>query len=105
MQINGQHVNKRRAQMPFQIPRTQEVDATELLAEMSHVLRSPLTTIKGYTETILRQENRITEQERHEFLQTIKEASDELAGAIDQMMKGAQVNPVNFRIEIVPFLV
>lgn len=94
---------KSRARMLLQIPQMQEMDTNELLAKMNHNLRSPLTVIKGYTETMLRQENRITEQERHEFLQMIKEASDELAGAIDQMMKGAQVNTVNFRIEIVPF--
>ncbi len=89
--------------MLLQIPQMQEMDTNELLAKMNHNLRSPLTVIKGYTETMLRQENRITEQERHEFLQIIKEASDNLAGAIDQMMKGAQVNTGNSRIEIVPF--
>jgi signal transduction histidine kinase len=103
MMINEQDVNKSNAQMPLQILQMQELDVNELLIEMSHILRSPLTAIKGYTETLLRQENRITEQERHEFLQIIKEASDDLAGTIDQMMKGAQVNIVNFRIEIVPF--
>ncbi len=44
----------------------------EVLATVGHELRSPLTSIKGYTATLLRQERRLSRQERQEFLLAIR---------------------------------
>jgi K+-sensing histidine kinase KdpD len=78
MQRDGQYLDENEAQMPPQPLEKQEMTADVLLANVSHALRSPLTVIKGSAETLLRLEQRISQQECHEFLQTIKEASDEL---------------------------
>ncbi len=43
----------------------------ELLANVSHDLRTPLTSIEGYTETILRRQADLTDDERQRYLQTI----------------------------------
>src|SRR5256885_3309775 len=45
-----------------------ELLKAELLATVSHELRSPLASIKGYAATLLRHEHRIARDERHEFL-------------------------------------
>ena len=87
-----------------QAARELEVLPTELLANVSHALRSPLTVIKGSAETLLRLEQRISQQECHEFLQTIKEASDELAVVIDCLLKGTRADSCGLRLELVPFL-
>ncbi len=104
MQIDGQHLDESEAQMPPQPLQKQEVTADMLLANMSHALRSPLTAIKGYAETLLRLEQCISQQERHEFLQIIKKASDELAVVTDCLLKGARADSGGLRIELVPFL-
>jgi signal transduction histidine kinase len=41
----------------------------ELIANISHDLRSPLTSIRGYLETILLKGEKITEDERREFIE------------------------------------
>ncbi len=76
----------------------------ELLASVNHVLRTPLTAIKGSAQTLLRHEQRLSPQDRREFVHMINEASNELAEAIDRLLEGAQVNTENGRIEIVPVL-
>ena len=59
----------------------------ELLATVSHELRSPLTSIKGYAATLLRHERRLPREERHAFLLAIVEASDRLEVIIDRLLE------------------
>lgn len=68
-----------------------ELLEAELLANVSHELRSPLTSIKGYAATLLRHERRISREERHEFLLAIHEASDRLARVIDRLLEMSQL--------------
>jgi signal transduction histidine kinase len=64
-----------------------ELFKAELLATVSHELRSPLASIKGYAATLLRHEHRISREERHEFLLAIAQASDRLEAVIDRLLE------------------
>jgi signal transduction histidine kinase len=75
---------------------------TEVLATMSHELRSPLAAIKGYAATLLRHEQRISRAERHEFLLAINEASDRLEVIINHLLEVAQLETGAIEIERVP---
>ena len=68
-----------------------ELFQAELLATVSHELRSPLASIKGYTATLLRHERRISRVERHEFLVAIQEASNRLELIIDRLLEMSQL--------------
>lgn len=63
----------------------------ELLATVSHELRSPLASIKGYTSTLLLHERRISREERREFLVAIQEASNRLELIIDRLLEMSQL--------------
>src|SRR2546426_4028485 len=63
----------------------------EMLASVSHELRSPLASIKGYAATLLRHERRISREERHEFLVAIVEASNRLTTVIDRLLEMSQL--------------
>ncbi len=78
---------------PGDSPFTQDMDQlkAELLATVSHELRSPLASIKGYTATLLRHERRISREERHEFLVAIQEASNRLELIIDHLLELSQL--------------
>ena len=71
----------------------QEADQlkAELLATVSHELRSPLTSIKGYAATLLRHERRLTREERHEFLMAIESASDRLESLINRLLEMSEL--------------
>jgi len=79
--------------------RDMELLKAELLASVSHELRSPLTSIKGYASTLLRHERRISREERHEFLLAINEASDRLAGVIDSLLEVSDLETGRIEIE------
>jgi signal transduction histidine kinase len=68
-----------------------ELLKAELLATVSHELRSPLTSVKGYTATLLRHEQRISREERHEFLIAIQDASQRLEVVVDRLLEMSQL--------------
>jgi signal transduction histidine kinase len=68
-----------------------ELLKAELLGTVSHELRSPLASIKGYTGTLLRHEHRLPREERHQFLLAINEASDRLEGIIERLLEVSQL--------------
>jgi signal transduction histidine kinase len=74
----------------------------ELLATVSHELRSPLAAIKGYAGTLLRHERRLPREERHEFLQAISEASDRLEVIIDRLLLMSQLETGAIAIQRAP---
>ncbi len=80
--------------------RYMELLKAELLATVSHELRSPLASIKGYAATLLRHERRISREERHEFLLAITEASDRLAAVIDRLFEMSQLETGDIHIEL-----
>lgn len=45
----------------------------EMVANISHDLRSPLTSVQGYIETILLRESELSTQERRQYLQTVSQ--------------------------------
>ena len=53
-----------------------EKERTDLIANISHDLRSPLTSIRGHLETLLLKENTLPEEEKRNFLEiTLKNVS------------------------------
>ncbi len=71
--------------------REMELLKAELLGTVSHELRSPLASIKGYAATLLRHERRISREERHQFLLAITEASDRLEIIIQRLLEVSQL--------------
>jgi signal transduction histidine kinase len=71
--------------------REMELLKAELLGTVSHELRSPLASIKGYAATLLRHERRISREERHQFLLAINEASDRLEVLIERLLEMSQL--------------
>src|SRR5579875_70641 len=64
---------------------------SEILANISHELRSPLASIKGYTETLLRHEQQLSPEERQEMLVAINEASNRMAQLLDRFFELSQL--------------
>ena len=63
----------------------------ELLATISHELRSPLTSIKGYVATLLRHERRLPREERHHFLLAINEGTVRLERIVERLLEISQL--------------
>ncbi|HLG76954.1 MAG TPA: HAMP domain-containing sensor histidine kinase [Ktedonobacteraceae bacterium] len=73
------------------VTRKMDLLKAELLATVSHELRSPLAAIKGYAGTLLRYGPRISREEQHEFLTAIDDASSRLEVVIDRLLEISQL--------------
>ncbi|MGD1118812.1 MAG: PAS domain S-box protein [Dehalococcoidales bacterium] len=58
----------------------------ELLAKVSHQLRTPLATIKGCSSLMLDYDLRLTDAEKRGYLQTIDNVTDQLTDLVSQLL-------------------
>ena len=98
----AEHVHELEVTTDRKALREMELLKAELLGTVSHELRSPLASIKGYAATLLRHERRISREERHEFLLAINEASDRLDGVINRLLVLSQLETGSISIERAP---
>ena len=71
----------------------------ELIANVSHDLRTPLAILKGYIETMQIKKDSLSEQEKEEYLQITHDNVDRLSNLINQLfeyskLEAEQVSPV-----------
>jgi signal transduction histidine kinase len=79
-----------------------ELLKAELLTTVSHELRGPLTSIKGYAATLLRYSQRLSQEEQIEFLTAISGASVRLEHIIDQLLEMSQLETNTLPVTMVP---
>ena len=70
----------------------------ELIANVSHDLRTPLAIMQGYVETLLIKEDSIGEAERRHYLGIVLDSSEKLKRLIEQLfefakLEAAQIEP------------
>ncbi len=92
----------REAQSEADVLRRADRLKSELLGTVSHELRSPLAAIKGYAATLRRHEERLSREERHEFLVAIDSASDRLARIIERLLEMSQLETGSLRLHVAP---
>jgi signal transduction histidine kinase len=78
----------------------------ELIANVSHDLRTPLAIMQGYVETLLMKEEALSAEERKKYLEVVYGSSENLSGLIAQLfeyskLEARQIEPQKepFRIE------
>lgn len=82
------------AQIRRQLQTLTSMDAQrrELVASVSHDLRTPLTTLHGYLETLCLKDERLTPEQRHQYLRTAVRNSEELARLVEQLFELARLD-------------
>jgi signal transduction histidine kinase len=58
-----------------------------LVANVSHDLRTPLSIIRGYVETILMKEDNLTTDEKKNYLETILKNSDRMLKLVEELFE------------------
>jgi len=74
---------------------------SRFLSNMSHEIRSPLTSIMGFTELIDKIE---TDPEKKNFLQAIKTSSEHLLSTVNDVLDFSKLDAGKLMLELKPFL-
>ncbi|MGH8909661.1 MAG: ATP-binding protein [Egibacteraceae bacterium] len=74
--------------------RRQRLDATrsELVSTVSHELRSPLTSVKGFTKTLLAKWDRFTDDQKRQMLATVNEDADRVTRLLGELLDVSRID-------------
>ncbi len=75
---------------------------SEFVSTVSHELRSPLTSIYGFAETLLREDILFGDEERRVFLGYISSESSRLTGIVDQLLNVARLDTGDLHVNLLP---
>ena len=75
----------------------------ELIANVSHDLRTPLATLQGYIETLLLKEDSLREEERRNYLETAIKHCERLSKLVSELFELAKLGSDEISVEREPF--
>ena len=71
----------------------------ELIANVSHDLRTPLAAIQGYAETLLMKHDSLEEDKRRRFTQTILTGTERMKRLVDQLFELSKLETQQVKVE------
>jgi signal transduction histidine kinase len=74
----------------------------EFIGGVSHELRRPLTSIKGYTASLLLPDSRWSPDVQREFLEVIDQEADQLSSLIDNLLDLARLGSGSLQLTLEP---
>jgi signal transduction histidine kinase len=70
----------------------EERDSAELVATVAHELRSPLTSVKGFTATLLSKWERFSDEQKRLMLETVNSDADRLTRLIGELLDVSRID-------------
>jgi len=83
--------------------KTNDAKRRELIANVSHDLRTPLTSLQGYLETLMLKKENISEDEKQKYLQIVTDHSQRLGQLVTELFELAKLDSVETLLHIEPF--
>ncbi len=80
-----------------------EKERTDLMANISHDLRSPLTSIRGHLETLFLKEKELSEPERKKFLEIILKNVSSFQKLVEELFDLARLESRQFNLTMETF--
>ncbi len=77
----------------------------ELIANVSHDLRTPLSIINGYIETLQMKKETLSEDEQNKYLNIIKGSSDKLSRLVSQLFEYSKLEARQIQPQKEPFAI
>jgi signal transduction histidine kinase len=87
----------------FSLLQKSDVQRRELLADISHDLRTPLASLQGYIEMLALNQETITAEQQKKFIVTALKNSNQLKGLIDQIFELAHLEGGQVSVNIETF--
>ncbi len=75
----------------------------DLVANVSHDLRTPLASIHGYVETILMKRNTLTEEEELRYLTTVLHSTEKIKKLVEELFELSKLEAKQTKPKVEPF--
>ncbi len=101
----GQQFNVMAEKINKQIHELKKMDGIrrEMVANVSHDLRTPLTTMQGYLETLLLKKAELSAEEQRQYLETALHHSQHLARLVEELFELARLDSCESVVYSEPF--
>jgi signal transduction histidine kinase len=63
-----------------------EVHIAELISKIAHELRSPLTSVKGFSSMLVSRWDRFTDEQRYQFVETIASDAERMSRIVNEVL-------------------
>ena len=70
----------------------------ELIANVSHDLRTPISIIKGYVETLIIKQDNIKPEQREQYLDRIMQGSNNLSNLVEQLFEYSKLESAKYNL-------
>ena len=89
----------------IQMKNLKQADASrrELIANVSHDLRTPLATLQGYIETLFLKNKSLTEEDRQHHIQITIQHCDRLSKLVEELFELAKLDSHESNVQYEPF--
>ncbi len=77
----------------------------ELIANVSHDLRTPIAIIRGYVETLQMKEATLTAEERKRYIGTVRESSEKLEKLVNELFELSKLEANQVQAKKEPFII
>ncbi|MBF0277670.1 MAG: HAMP domain-containing protein [SAR324 cluster bacterium] len=75
----------------------------ELVANVSHDLRTPLASMQGYVETLLLKKNALTEEQQKKYLEIILNSTQRLSALVEELFTFSKLDTNQIKPKYEPF--
>jgi signal transduction histidine kinase len=101
----GSTFSEMAARIEAQVAQLQKSDALrrELIANVSHDLRTPLANLQGYIETLLLKEDSLSKQDRRTYLETAIRYCNRLGKLVSELLELAKLDTYDISAKREPF--
>lgn len=74
--------------------RRERLDAarSDLVATVSHEIRSPLTSVKGFTRTLLKKWDRFSDEQKRQMLETVNSDADRVTRLLNELLDVSRID-------------
>lgn len=93
----------RRIEDQMEALKTTDVMRRDLLANVSHDLRTPLTTLLAHLETLQMKGSGLTEDERGDYLQVAMRQTRRIGLLVEQLLEAAKLDAGQIAVNVEPF--